>query len=104
MPEDGLFGHVSAYSVDMCVIVLITHSVQGHYPCCSHQLLCGLGVGVREVEVYSVMSQAIERLLLVRKQLESIPACIKREKSTPFISEHTHLSLIVVTARTYLMY
>ena len=104
MPEDGLFGHVSTYSVDMCVLVLITHIVQGHYSCCSYWLLCGLGVGIRGVQVYSVMSQAIERLLLVREQLEGIPACIKREKSTPFISEHTHLFLIVVTSRTYLMY
>ena len=104
MPEDGLFGHVSTYSVDMCVIVPITHTVQGHYSCCSHWLLCGLGVGIKGVQVYSVMSQAIERLLLVREQLEGIPACIKREKSAPFISEYTHLSLIAVTARTYLMY
>ena len=104
MPEDGLFGHVSTYSVDMFIIVLITHIVQGNYPCCSYWLLCGLGVGIRGVQVYSVMSQAIERLHLVREQLEGIPACIKRDKCTPFISEHTHLSLIVVTACTYLMY
>ena len=63
-----------------------------------------LGVGIRGGQVYSVMSQAIERLLLLREQVEGIPACIKREKSTPFISEHTYLSLIVVTAHTYLMY
>ena len=49
MPEDGLFGHVSTCSVDMCVIVLITHIVQGHDPCCSHWLLCGLGVRIRGV-------------------------------------------------------
>ena len=104
VPEDGLFGHMSTYSVDMCVIVLITHVAQGHYSCCSYWLLCGLGVGIRGVQVYSVMSQAIERLLLIREQLECIPACIKREKSTPLISEHTHLFLIVVTACTYLMY
>ena len=104
MPEDGLFGHVSTYSVDMDVIVLITHILQGHYPCCSYWLLCGLEVDIRGVQVYSVMSQAVERLLLVREQLEGIPACIKREKSTHLISEHTHLSLVVVTARTYLMH
>ena len=101
MPEDGLYEHVSTYSVNMCVIVLIKHIVQGHYSCCSYWLLCGLGVGIRGVQVYSVMSQ---RLLLVREQLEGIPACIKREKFTPLISEHTHSSLIVVTACTYLMY
>ena len=104
MPEDGLFGHMFTYSVDMCVIVHITHIVQGHYSCCSYWLLCGLGVGIRGVQVYSVMSQAIERLLLFGEQLECIPACIKREKSTPLISKHTHLFLIVITACTYLMY
>ena len=104
MLEDGLFGHVSTYFAYMCVIVLITHIVQGHYSCCSYWLLCGLEVGIRGVQVYSVMSQAIERLLLVKEQLECIPACINREKSTSFISEHTHLFLIIVTACTYLMY
>ena len=89
--------------VDVCVIVLITHTMQGRYSCCSYWLLCKLGVGIRGVQVYSIMSQAIERLLLVREQLERIPACIKREKSTSLISEHTHLFLVVVTACTYLM-
>ena len=78
MLEDGMFGHVSIYSVDMCVIVLTTHIVQGHYSCCSYWLLCGLGVGIRGVQVYSIMSQAVDRLLLVREQLEGI---LKRPSS-----------------------
>ena len=96
MPDDGLFGHMSTYSMDIRVIVLITHIVQGHYPCCSYWLLFGLGIGTRRVEVYSVMSQAIERLFLVREQLEGIPGCVQPEKITPFISEHSYLSLIIV--------
>ena len=100
MLGDGPFGAVSTYFKDMREIILITHIVQGHYPCCSHWLLCGLGFGIN---LYSVMRQAVECLLLAREELENIPACIQGAKSTPLISEYLYVSLIVVTSCSYLI-
>ena len=90
-------------SVDVCEVVRIAHIVQAHYPCCNTWLLF-VHVSHRGVNIYSVLGQALKRLLLCRQQLESIPAIFQPEESAAFVCKHANLMLMLTPTISYLMY
>ena len=90
-------------SVDVCEVVRIAHIMQGHYPCCNPWLLFVHG-SHSGVDIYSVLGQALKRLLLGRQQLESIPAILQREESAALVREHADLMLMLTPTITYLMH
>ena len=90
-------------SADVCEIVRITHIVQGHYPCRNPWLLF-VHVSHRGVDIYSVLSQALKRLLLGRQQLESIPVILQREESAALVWKHADLMLMLTPTITYLVH
>ena len=88
-------------SVDVCEVVKIAHIVQGHYPCCKPWLLF-VHVKHKGEDIYSVLGQALKRLLLCRQQLESILAIFQREESAALVCEHANLMLMLTP--TYLVH
>ena len=82
-------------SVDVCEVVKIAQIVQGHYP---------VHVSHRGVDIYSVLGQALKRLLPCRQQLESIPAIFQREESAALVCKDADLMLMLTPTITYLVH